>query len=91
MGRQTSLKIRSFLQAWSSHWGMHEYGNQVHVRTGWVFFSEETLGLGKNMRLARLSVDGVTDAMYERSWLDEEVASFINPTRFPPLLCRPVA
>jgi hypothetical protein len=89
-GRQASLEIRSFLQAWASHWGLHEYGEQVHVRTGWVFFSEETLGLGRNTRIARLSVDGVTDAVHERSWLDEEVATFINPTRFPAYCAAPM-
>ncbi len=87
---RTLGEIRSFLQAWNAHWSLHEYGEPVHVRSGWVICSADTLESGRGTRLSRLSTDGRTDVLHESSWLDDEVAVFINRDRFP-LYCTPPA
>jgi hypothetical protein len=84
-----TLELRSFLHAWSTHWSQFEYGEQVHVRTGWVWFAPDTLALGTATRMGRLSSDGTHDVLTEESWLDNEVAMFVDRTRFLPICSAP--
>jgi hypothetical protein len=53
------------------------------VRSGWVNVEPNAVANGLTPRLTRLSRNGTTDVVQERTWLDGVVRSFVDPGRFP--------
>jgi hypothetical protein len=78
------LRLYEFLHAWDAHWTRHENSEWAHVRSGWVNVDANTITNGMGPRLVRLSRNGTSDVINERSWLDEVVGAFVDPDRFPP-------
>jgi hypothetical protein len=89
-GPSMNIELRGLLRAWNSHWANYEYmGASSHVRAGWMYHDESDLQGGRESRVARLSRNGVDDVLQEFSWLDNEVPTFLNNSRFPRQVTHP--
>jgi hypothetical protein len=76
-------RLYEFLHAWDAHWTRYENSEWPHVRSGWVNVDVNTVVNGITPRLVRLSHNGTTDVVHERTWLDSVVGAFVDPDRFP--------
>ncbi len=75
-------RIYEFLYAWDAHWTRYENSEWAHVRSGWVNVDANTITNGVGHRLIRLLLNGTSDVVNERSWLDGVVGAFVDPDRF---------
>ncbi len=81
-------RLYEFMHAWDAHWTRYENSEWAHIRSGWVNVDATTVTNGATQRIVRLSYNGTTDVVNERTWLDDVVRVFVDPERFPPA-CMP--
>jgi hypothetical protein len=88
LASQRYVKARILLRDWALHWTRNERWTQMNIRAGWVNILGLETGTGRCTRIARLSIDGVSDVTREESWLDDAVQQVFNvqnlPRRFMP-------